>query len=62
MFDFVSVSGSMDGRVIEYVDHLHEHFKDPVILERGKYLAPHTPGASTEMFPESLAEYTFTGK
>jgi L-fuconate dehydratase len=62
MFDFVSVSGSMDGRVIEYVDHLHEHFKDPVILERGKYLAPRTPGASTEMFPESLAEYTFTGK
>ena len=40
MFDYVAVSGSTEGRVIEYVDHLHEHFVDPVRIERGHYLAP----------------------
>jgi L-fuconate dehydratase len=59
MFDYVAVSGSRDGRVIEYVDHLHEHFKDPVVLNRGNYVAPKMPGASTEMFAESIAKYTF---
>lgn len=61
MFDYVAVSGAMEGRVIEYVDHLHEHFLDPVIIERGNYKAPTRPGASTEMFPESIAQYTFQG-
>jgi L-fuconate dehydratase len=59
MFDYVAVSGSLDGRVIEYVDHLHEHFLDPVIIENGNYVAPVKPGASTEMFAASIAEYTF---
>ena len=35
MFDYVAVSGSAEGRVIEYVDHLHEHFVDPVVIEAG---------------------------
>ncbi|HWU47575.1 MAG TPA: L-fuconate dehydratase [Humibacter sp.] len=59
MFDFVAVSGSREGRMIEYVDHLHEHFVTPIELERGKYLAPTAPGAGTEMLASSIAEYTF---
>ena len=46
MFDFVAVSGTMDGRVIEYVDHLHEHFEDPVVIRRGRYMPPTRPGYS----------------
>jgi len=46
MFDFIGVSGTMDGRVIEYVDHLHEHFDDPVVVRGGRYLAPSKPGYS----------------
>ena len=46
MFDYVAVSGTMERRVIEYVDHLHEHFEDPVVVRRGRYIAPHRPGYS----------------
>jgi L-fuconate dehydratase len=46
MFDFIGISGTMDGRVIEYVDHLHEHFEDPVVIRRGRYIAPSQPGYS----------------
>ena len=60
MYDFVAVSGSLNGRVIEYVDHLHEHFVDPVVIRGGNYQAPTRPGASTEMLSQSLARYTFT--
>jgi L-fuconate dehydratase len=59
MFDFVAVSGSTEGRVIEYVDHLHEHFTDPVIVERGAYRAPRSPGAGGEIKPESRAAHTY---
>jgi L-fuconate dehydratase len=59
MFDFVAVSGSTDGRVIEYVDHLHEHFVSPVVIRRGAYLPPTAPGAGTEMLPASRARYAF---
>ncbi|GLW06213.1 mandelate racemase [Microtetraspora sp. NBRC 13810] len=59
MFDFVAVSGSMDNRVIEYVDHLHEHFADPVEIKNGAYVAPLAPGFGAAMRPESIAEYTF---
>jgi L-fuconate dehydratase len=58
-FDYVAVSGSLDDRVIEYVDHLHEHFTDPVVIERGAYRAPSAPGFSTRMRPESLVRYAF---
>lgn len=61
MFDFVAVSGSMDGRVIEYVDHLHEHFVDPVVIEHGNYVAPSLPGFSAEMRPESIAAHVYPG-
>jgi L-fuconate dehydratase len=59
MFDFVAVSGSTDGRVIEYVDHLHEHFVSPVVMEKGRYVAPLDPGFSAEMLPEILPNYGF---
>jgi L-fuconate dehydratase len=59
MFDYVAVSGSLDGRIIEFVDHLHEHFVDPVIIRRGRYMPPTAPGYSITMKPESLAAYTF---
>jgi L-fuconate dehydratase len=59
MFDYVAVSGRLDDRVIEYVDHLHEHFLDPVVIERGAYRAPRQPGFSGEIRPETLAQYAF---
>jgi len=59
MFDFIAVSGSLENRLIEYVDHLHEHFLDPVRMKGGCYLPPERPGYSIEMKPESLAEHEF---
>jgi L-fuconate dehydratase len=59
MFDYVSVSGTLEDRVIEYVDHLHEHFVDPVRIENGRYLPPTQPGYSIAVFPETLERYSF---
>ncbi|MFI6234812.1 enolase C-terminal domain-like protein [Micromonospora sp. NPDC050784] len=59
MFDFVAVSGSMRDRVVEYVDHLHEHFLDPVVIKDGHYVVPAAPGFSAAMRPESLATYAY---
>ncbi|UZJ32154.1 enolase C-terminal domain-like protein [Streptomyces endophytica] len=59
MFDYVAVSGSRDDRVIEYVDHLHEHFVHPVVIEHGRYRAPAAPGFSAEMRPASLAAHRY---
>ncbi|MGN9908765.1 enolase C-terminal domain-like protein [Phytohabitans sp. LJ34] len=59
MFDYVAVSGSTEGRVIEYVDHLHQHFADPVVIREGHYVAPEAPGIGARMHPESVAAYTF---
>jgi L-fuconate dehydratase len=59
MFDYLAVSGSWDGRMIEYVDHLHEHFVDPARVERGRYVAPRAPGAGARMHPESVAAYLY---
>jgi len=59
MFDYVAVSGSLDNRVIEYVDHLHEHFLDPVTIRNGRYMPPTAPGYSIEMRSESLRRFRF---
>jgi L-fuconate dehydratase len=59
IFDFLSVSCSLEDRVIEYVDHLHEHFRHPVHIERGHYQVPHEPGYSGEVLPESLEKFRF---
>ena len=61
MFDFVALSGTMEGRMIEYVDHLHEHFVTPVVIERGRYVTPTAPGAGTEMLAASVEQYTWQG-
>jgi L-fuconate dehydratase len=58
MFDFVAVSGSTQGRVIEFVDHLHEHFVTPVEVHGGRYRAPKAPGSGAEMLKRSILEYT----
>ena len=57
--DYVWVSGALDGRVTEYVDHLHEHFLHPVDVRGGRYRLPTAPGYSIEMRPESLARYRY---
>jgi L-fuconate dehydratase len=59
MFDYVAVGASLDDRVCEFVDHLHEHFVDPVRVVGGRYLAPTAPGYSIEIRPESLSEFAF---
>ena len=59
MIDYTSVSGSWDGRVCEFVDHLHEHFTDPCRIRAGRYLAPEKAGYSTEMHAATLARYEF---
>jgi L-fuconate dehydratase len=59
MFDYVALSGTTEGRMIEWIDHLHEHFAAPALVVRGSYRAPGSPGASTEILPESLAEYSY---
>jgi L-fuconate dehydratase len=59
IFDFLSVSCTLEDRIIEYVDHLHEHFLHPVTIRRGRYLVPQEPGYSIEMLPESLEQYKF---
>ncbi|MYR56605.1 fuconate dehydratase [Streptomyces sp. SID625] len=61
MFDYVALTGTTEDRVIEYVDHLHDHFLDPVVIRDGRYKAPTAPGFSAAMRPESIARYTFPG-
>jgi L-fuconate dehydratase len=59
MFDFVAVSGTTEDRVIEFVDHLHEHFVNPAVVKEGRYVAPLAPGFSAEMRPETLQHYVY---
>ena len=59
IFDYIRVSQSLDGRVIEYVDHLHEHFVDPVRVVKGRYLVPSAPGYSISIKADSLRHYAF---
>jgi L-fuconate dehydratase len=62
-FDYIAVSASTENRVVEWVDHLHEHFRDPAVVRKGRYVAPLAPGYSVEMFPESLDEFEYpTGR
>jgi L-fuconate dehydratase len=61
MFDYVAVSGSTDGRAIEYIDHLHEHFVDPVGVRNGRYLAPAAPGIGAQMHSHSVEAYRHRG-
>jgi L-fuconate dehydratase len=57
--DYIAISGGLEGRMIEYVDHLHEHFLEPVVIRDGRYVVPQAPGYGAEMRPESLSQYAF---
>lgn len=61
MIDYIAVSGTKEGRVIEYVDHLHEHFVEPCDIRNAAYMPPQLPGFSIEMKPESIAAHQFAG-
>ena len=59
MFDYLAVTGTMDGRVTEFVDHLHEHFEDPVVIRNARYMPPSKPGYSITIKPGSRQQYRF---
>ena len=59
IFDFIAVSGDLTGRVTEFVDHLHEHFVDPCIIENGAYVMPANPGYSAEIKEGTLQKFAF---
>ena len=61
MIDYLCFSGTKEGRVIEYVDHLHEHFVDPCVIRNAAYMPPTLPGYSIQMKPQSLIDYRFAG-
>ncbi len=61
MIDYLCIAGTREGRVIEYVDHLHEHFLDPCVIRNAAYMPPTAPGYSIEMKPDSLDAYRFRG-
>jgi L-fuconate dehydratase len=58
-FDYIAVSGSLDGRMCEWADHLHDHFADPVAVRGGRYVLPSAPGYGTTMRPESLERFRY---
>jgi L-fuconate dehydratase len=59
MFDYVAVSGTFEERVVEYVDHLHEHFEAPVVIREGRYVAPTAPGGGARMLESSLERHAY---
>jgi L-fuconate dehydratase len=59
VFDYVAVSGTLEGRVTEFVDHLHEHFVEPCVVVDGRYVLPSAPGYSAQLFDASIAEYAY---
>lgn len=61
LIDYICISGSLEDRILEYVDHLHEHFVDPVVIRRGRYTVPTAPGYSITMKPASLDAHEFPG-
>jgi L-fuconate dehydratase len=58
-FDYIAISGTLENRVTEYVDHLHEHFVDPVRIRNAHYVLPSQPGYSAEVYAQTLADYRF---
>ena len=61
LFDYIAVSASLENRVLEYVDHLHEHFLDPVVIRKGRYMPPQRAGYSIEMHAATLTQFEFPG-
>ncbi|MGC5010367.1 enolase C-terminal domain-like protein [Streptosporangium sp. DT93] len=61
IFDYIAVGASFDDVVVEYVDHLHEHFVDPVRMRNGRYVAPVAPGYSAQIHESTLRDYAYPG-
>ncbi|MDG2382653.1 MAG: L-fuconate dehydratase [Pirellulaceae bacterium] len=61
IFDYVAVSGCLENHWAEYVNHLHEHFQDPVVIKNGRYRVPTSPGYSLDLLPESIHQYEYPG-
>jgi len=61
IFDYVAVSGTTENRIVEWVDHLHEHFLHPAVVANGRYMLPTAPGYSIEMLPSSIERFEFPG-
>jgi L-fuconate dehydratase len=59
LFDYIAISASLEDRICEYADHLHEHFVNPLVMQNGRYMPPTAPGYSITMTPESLSEFDF---
>lgn len=59
MIDYISISGKLEDRITEYIDHLHEHFVNPVVIKNGNYMPPLAPGYSITMKSKSIEDYTF---
>jgi L-fuconate dehydratase len=59
IIDYVCVSGTLEDRLTEYADHLHEHFVDPLVMKNGRYIAPQAPGYSITMKPDSIARFEY---
>jgi L-fuconate dehydratase len=59
IFDYLGVSATLENRVLEFVDHLHEHFVHPVEIRRGRYMLPKAPGYSGEVLKESLKRFAY---
>ena len=59
MIDYVCISGTMEGRVIEHAAHLHQHFRNPIEIREGRYIAPTAPGYSVDLWPQSIADHEF---
>ncbi|WP_340692921.1 enolase C-terminal domain-like protein [Hyphomonas sp.] len=59
MIDFVCISGTMEGRVIEHAAHLHQHFRNPIEIQQGRYMAPTAPGYSVDLWPDSMADHEY---
>jgi len=61
MWDAVAVTGHHNRRVVEYVNHLHHHFLEPVLIKQGNYMAPRLPGSGAEMHQKSIDDYSYPG-
>ncbi|AMB78382.1 L-fuconate dehydratase [Pseudomonas paraversuta] len=59
LFDYIAVSASLEKRVLEYVDHLHENFLEPIVIRRGRYMPPQQPGYSVTMKESSLEHFEY---
>ncbi len=59
MIDYLCVSGTWEGRMLEHAGHLHEHFVSPIVIENGRYMPPETPGFSTEIVADAFDEFRY---